>query len=82
MLLIDLTLIVFAIGAGYWAWRQETRNLYRRGDEVRPAGMGHREHERLVLRQRRRWRLIKSALYAVGGAVIGFGILMALALRR
>ncbi len=82
MLFIDLVIVLGAACAGSWAWYQETSKLYQRGDEEYPPGMDHRQRERWVLQKRRRWRLIKTALYAIGGAVATFCILMALALRR
>jgi hypothetical protein len=80
-----LVLVACALGsisAGYFAWHLETRRLYKRGDEVFPTGMGAGERERWVLAKRKRRRLIRTAFYAMGGAVAGFGALMALALRR
>ena len=82
MWLIGVTLAFGAVGAGYLGWHLETRKLYRRGGGARPAGMDPQEYERSVLRKRKRRRLIKSTLYGLGGAVVGFCLLMALALRR
>jgi len=82
MWLIFVACVSVATGAGYLAWHQETRRLYKRGDDVFPSGMDSRERERWVLANRKRRRLIKTALYTIGGAVTGFGALMALALRR
>ena len=82
MWLILVAFVSGAAGAGYLAWHQETKRLYKRGDEVFPERMDARDRERWILAKRKRRRLIKTALYAIGGAVAGFGALMGLALRR
>lgn len=80
-----LVAAVVALGAtfgGIAAWSLETRKLYRRGAEEWPVGMDPLQRERWVLRRRRRWRLVKTALSALAGAAVAFVMVLALALRR
>ncbi len=81
MWLIALGITFGGVGAGYLAWHEETLRLYRRDEETHP-GMSAREYERCLMRKRRRRRLVKTGLYAIGGAAAGFGLLMVFALRR
>jgi hypothetical protein len=43
--------------------------------------MSAREFERRTIAARKRQRLVIAAIYAIGGAVVGFGLLLAVALK-
>jgi len=74
---------LFGIVSGYIGWRRATRPIYQRLHiEVDPpAGMSKRDYERAYRRRLRRWRLVATFLYAVGGALVGVLFLMFLARR-
>ena len=72
---------VFALVAGYIGWRRATKPIYRRtyADVDVPEGMTRREYDRSIRRQRKRWRLVVTAVYAFCGAIGGVVFLLFLA---
>lgn len=63
-----------AIACGYWAWRQATRHMYYRSPQstIRPPGVSTEDYDAAVIARRKRWRAVKSALFAgLGAAVVG-----------
>ena len=73
----------FALVAGYIGWRSTTKPIYRRtyADVDVPAGMTRREYDRRIRRQRKRWRLFITIVYALAGALGGVMFLFYLARR-
>ena len=72
---------VFALVAGIIGWRRATKPIYRRtyADVDVPEGMTRREYDRAIRRRAKRWRLVVTALYAIGGAIGGVVFLLFLA---
>jgi hypothetical protein len=77
------TMALFGIVGGYIGWRRATKPIYQRMHiEADPGtGTSRREYERAFRRRRKRWRLVITFLYAVGGALLGVLFLMFLARR-
>lgn len=77
------TMTLFGAIAGYIGWRRATKPIYRRSyvELDLPVGVNKREYERSLRRRRKSWRIVVTILYALGGAVVGFGFLMYLARR-
>lgn len=73
----------FALVAGFIGWRRATRPIYRRtyADTDVPEGMTRRDYDRIVRRQRKRWRLFITLVYAIAGAIGGLVFLFFLARR-
>jgi hypothetical protein len=71
----------FALVAGFIGWRRATKPIYRRtySDIGVPEGMTRREYDRAIRRQRKRWRLLITVVYAVAGAIGGLLFLFYLA---
>ena len=72
-----LGLIAIVVGAAlfaYLAWRRTTSRLYYRSanSSVRPPHVRAENYEEWVITRRKRWRLVKVALAAVVGAIIGW----------
>lgn len=82
--LLALTMLLSAIVGGIIGWRRATKPIYRRSmfEPEPPAGMTRREYDRQVRRQRKRWRLVVTILYALAGAAVGVAVLFLLARRR
>jgi len=74
---------VCAVVAGFIGWRRATKPIYRRtyADVDVPEGMTRREYDRTIRRQRKRWRLFITFVYAIAGAVGGLMFLFFLARR-
>ena len=72
---------LFAFVAGAIGWRRATKPIYRRSyaNVDVPDGMTRREYDRAIRRQRKRWRLVVTLLYALAGAITGVIFLMILA---
>lgn len=77
------TMALFGIVGGYVGWRRATRPIYQRMHiEADPrTGTSRREYERAFRRRRKRWRLVVTFFYALGGALLGVLFLMFLARR-
>ena len=73
----------FALVAGFIGWRRATKSIYRRtyADVDVPKGMTRREYDRTIRRQRKRWRLFITCVYALAGALGGLMLLFLLARR-
>ena len=73
----------FALVAGFIGWRRATKSIYRRtyADVDVPKGMTRREYDRTIRRQRKRWRLLITFVYALAGALGGLMLLFLLARR-
>lgn len=71
----------FALAAGFIGWRRATKPIYRRtyADIDVPGGMTRREYDRVIRRQRKRWRLFITLVYALCGAFAGLMFLFVLA---
>jgi hypothetical protein len=81
--LIGGVLMLFAALGGFWGWRRGTKSLYRRSlHSERPDSVSAYEYERRTIAARKRWRLFITAMFGIGGAVVGYGLLLAVALRR
>ena len=72
---------VFAFVGGVIGWRRATKPIYRRSyaNTDVPDGMTRREYDRSIRRQRKRWRIFMTFLYALAGAIGGVIFLMVLA---
>jgi hypothetical protein len=72
---------VFALVAGFIGWRRATKPIYRRtyADVDVPEGLTRREYDRAIRRRAKRWRLVVTVLYALGGAIGGVVFLLFLA---
>jgi hypothetical protein len=72
---------VFALVAGFIGWRRATKPIYRRtyADVDVPEGLTRREYDRSIRRRAKRWRLVVTVLYALGGAIGGVVFLLFLA---
>ena len=77
------TLVACALVAGIIGWRRATKPIYRRtyADVDVPEGMTRREYDRGIRRQRKRWRLYMTLVYAIAGAIGGLVFLFFLARR-
>jgi uncharacterized membrane protein YidH (DUF202 family) len=77
------TMAVFALVAGAIGWRRATKPIYRRSyaDTDVPDGMTRRDYDRIIRRQRKRWRLFITIMYAIAGAIGGIIFLLILARR-
>ena len=64
-------------------WRRATKPIYRRtyADVDVPEGLTRREYDRGIRRQRKRWRLFITVVYAIAGAIGGLLFLFFLARR-
>ena len=73
----------FAFVAGFIGWRRATKPIYRRtyADVDVPEGVTRREYDRAIRRQRKRWRLFITIVYAFVGAIGGLLFLFFLARR-
>ena len=79
---IAIALLLFAALGGLWGWRRGTKALHRRSlHSERLNTMSAPEFERRTIAARKRHRLVSAAIYAIGGAVVGFGLLLAVALK-
>src|SRR4051812_15749379 len=67
------TMAAFALVAGFIGWRRATKPIYRRtyADVDVPEGMTRRDYDRGIRRQRKRWRLFTTVVYALAGAIAG-----------
>jgi hypothetical protein len=67
-----IVLLAGAVLGGYWAWRLETRTMYYRSPNstIRPSTVALEDYEQWVIARRKRWRMLKSALFAIVGAAI------------
>jgi hypothetical protein len=76
-------LIVFGGAGGWLGWRRATRAVYRRsyGMTDAPLGEDRRRYEIATIMRRKRWRIVVTAAYAVGGAILGL-VFLALISRR
>ncbi|HEX9327898.1 MAG TPA: hypothetical protein VF915_15340 [Reyranella sp.] len=77
-----LGLVVIVVGAAlfaYLAWRRTTSTMYYRSanSSIRPPHVRPEDYQEWVIARRKRWRLVKVALAAVLGAIIG-GMLFAM----
>ena len=77
------TLVACALVAGIIGWRRATKPIYRRtyADVDVPEGMSRREYDRSIRRQRKRWRLFITVVYAIAGAIGGLVFLFFLSRR-
>lgn len=72
-----LELIAIVVGAAlfaYLAWRRTTSRMYYRSpnSSIRPPHVRPEDYEEWVIARRKRWRLAKTAVAAVLGAIIGW----------
>lgn len=80
---IWITLAVFGAAAGWIGWRRATRAVYRRsyGMTEAPPGEDRRRYEIATIVRRKRWRIVVTVAYAIGGMVLGL-IFLVLISRR
>ena len=69
-----LVAVAGAMLAGYLMWRRTTSTLYYRSgnSNVRLPNVSQEEYENAVIAQRKRWRLVKTAMAAVAGALVAY----------
>jgi len=69
-----LVAVAGAMLAGYLMWRRTTSTLYYRtgNSNFRPPDVSQEEYEDAVIAQRKRWRLIRTAIAAVAGALVAY----------
>jgi hypothetical protein len=83
MTTIGIVLLMFAAVGGFWGWYRATKALYRRsGRSDRPDTISVSDYERQVVSARKRRRLVTTAAFTVGGAAVGFVLLLAVAVGR
>jgi hypothetical protein len=76
-LLIAFVVLLCAVLAGSWGWRKSTRKLRRRSvHSDRPMDVGAEDYEAAREANLKRRRLVFTALYSIGGAVLGYGLLL------
>jgi hypothetical protein len=79
---IALVLLAFASVGGFWGWRTGKRAMYRRSlHNDRPTMMSVEQYDRRGYSRGRLRRLMLTGLYATGGAIVGFAVLLALSSR-
>jgi len=81
--IIGTLLVLFSVAGGRWDWWKGTRDLANPPDRYdRPIGVGRREHERHVQKRCRLRRTLLTIAGLLGGAAVGFALLMFAAIRR
>jgi hypothetical protein len=81
---VVVSALLLGVAGGWIGWRRSTRRLHRRslrGPDL-PPDMTRREFDRQFRSRMKRLRLVWTAVYFLGGALLGAALTFFLVLQR